>query len=132
MVATFLILDSKAEHKVTSSDKQKINALIVSNDCSDKALGSLKNKLPNPQDLDASIALIGYRATCYQKRQQYPEALTEYRQLASYYSKKHDAYRLAITDDTIKSIEDSIAHKVPRVQAKPDADAETQKGLKRP
>lgn len=91
----------------------KLTALVKANDCSDKALQSVSAERPSKKQVNDSILLLSYRASCFGQLGRYQQAIDAYRQLKTYYLAKHDTRDQALAamvDQEITSSQYNLDH----------------------
>jgi hypothetical protein len=92
---------------------QKINqAQLVSlagkGDCA-TGLKTVASERVDSKDPTGSIALLRYRATCYEVQNEYPKAISDLEELNELYMQRHDTANLTATTTEITSIKNAEA-----------------------
>ncbi len=84
VVAIGLILINKRQQMVTRQNQAKILYLLKTFDCSNSAMNSVAQYVPNPKLPTDSMYLLNYRSSCDIKNQQYKKALAVLNQEKTY------------------------------------------------
>jgi hypothetical protein len=100
----------KSEQKINTALLKRLND---SNDCSTQALNSIAKEKPNPKQVNASIALLSYRATCYAIHSQTEQALAQNQLLLSYYQKANNTDMVSVVNSVI-TVERQIINNPPK------------------
>ena len=96
-------------------NQAKVAALIKSNNCSNTAQQSVSAEQPDPSKVQASITLLGYRASCLIQAGKYKDANQILEQLKIYYDKENNTAAIASVDQQISANSYAAAHPVKHI-----------------
>jgi hypothetical protein len=95
------------------NDREKVNQTKVesffqTNSCSENDLQSVRTEKASPEHIEASIYLLGFRASCLNRLGQYQQSLVAYKLLKSYYQMQHNSDMVTTTNSEINGVQLNI------------------------